>query len=899
MLECPLVDQSPGQELYFKTVIKRHFTGPLLLLFLCWPAQQARASTFVIPSDDQMVVSARAIVRGKVLSVASAFDQNRNTVYTYVTLRVNEVLKGRIETRRIVIRQPGGEAAGRGSIIFGTPQFSPGEQVLLYLDTWPDGSLRVHQMFLGKFSIVDDPGTGLTYAFRDAPGSHVEIIGGPEVGAATDRMELSAYTAMIRNKLWANREKAQQFEATYYHGAPILARPPEHTAVAARGSLEPQFRLLFQARWFEPDDGEPVPVVVNPASAPSPIIMEDVAAAMNAWSTIPASSLRVTVAGATETCQLSVGSALIIFNNCDGLWGAGSGALAFGGLEWDVGVRKVVNGVSFSKAILGRISFNPFVSIGGSCNVREVLTHEMGHVLGLHHSWQPGFEGSPTASAAEATMYYIAHFDGRCASLKVDDMNGARFIYPGIGDPNSVEIVNGALPVGFVGGAYAATLNAIGGVPPYNWSLAPTSGPLPQGLSLSPNGVIGGAPGQESDSVFTVRVVDSAGHLSEKQFSITILASETPLNSRIVSQSVPASAEPSHSFNVSFTWKNTGTEAWSAATGIRVISQNPPNNSTWGGKGVPLPGSTIVTTSQQLIVTFTVFAPSRLGAYDLQFQLFKEGVGFFGEASNNVRVEVKPGANLTVLSPSSTEGVVGLAFSLQLTAAGGILPYAWSIVEGALPDGLTLDAQSGLISGAPTTAGTSSVTIEVADFGAGKGRKQISFTIHPPPVEISTLALPTGVMGLAYAQQLSASGGVPPYSWSVTAGALPAGLTLEQNGLITGAPTATGVFELSVTARDQRGIGATKSLLLRIVGPEEVPHLTKVKYKPGAKKLVVTGRNFMPAAVLLVDEQQVTPKFADSASFVVKRFPLSPGQHMVRVVNPNGLTSETITITIN
>lgn len=880
-------------------MIKRVFASSLLLLFFCWLVQQARASTFVIPSDDQMVVSARAIVRGKVLSVESAFDENRNTVYTYVTLRVNEVLKGRIDARRIVIREPGGEAAGRGSIIFGTPQFSPGERVLLYLDTWPDGSLRVHDMFLGKFSIVDDPRTGLTYANRDAPGSHVEIIGGPEVGAATDRMELFAYTAMVRNKLSANRKKARQFEATYYGGVPVLARPPEHAAVAARGSLEPQFRLLSQARWFEPDDGQPVPVVVNPAGAPSPIIMEDVAAAMNAWSTVPASSLRVNVAGTTDKCQLMVGSALIIFNNCDGSWGAGSGALAFGGLEWDVGVRKVVNGVSFSKAILGHISFNPFVSIGGSCNVREVLTHEMGHVLGLHHSWQPGFEGSPTASAAEATMYYIAHFDGRCASLKVDDMNGARFIYPGIGDPSSVEIVNGALPVGFVGAAYAETLNAVGGAPPYSWSLVPTSGPLPQGLSLSSGGVIGGTPGQESDSVFTVRVVDSAGHLSEKQFSITVLASETPLNSRFLSQSVPPSAEPSHSFNVSFTWKNTGTEAWSAATGVRIISQNPPNNSTWGGKGVPLPGSTIITTSQQLVVTFTVFAPSRLGTYDLQFQLFKEGVGFFGEPSNNVRVEVKPGASLTVFSPSSAEGVVGLAFSLQLTAAGGILPYAWSVVEGVLPDGLVLNAQSGLISGAPTTPGTSSVTIEVADFAAGRGQKQVSFTIHPPPVEISTLALATGVMGLAYTEQLAARGGVPPYSWSVTAGALAAGLTLEQSGAITGTPTVTGLFELSVTAQDQRGVGATKSLLLRIVGPEEVPHLTKVKYKPGAMKLVVIGRNFMPAAALFVDEQQVTPKFADSVSFVVKRFPLPSGQHAVRVVNPNGLASETITITIN
>lgn len=871
----------------------------LFLFFFCFTVPTAHGSTFVIPRDDEMVVSARAIIRGKVLSVASAFDQNKNTVFTYVTLQVKEVIKGRVDARQIVLKEPGGEADGRGSMIFGTPQFISGERVLLYLDTWPDGSLRVHQMFLGKFSIEEDPRTGVTYAIRDAPGSHVEVLAPPGDGAATDRMELSAYIELVRNRLAANRKVAEWFESQHYNGVPILARPPDYDRVSGSGGVQPQFRLLFQARWFEPDDDQPVPVFVNPAGAPSPVIMNDVSGAMGAWSTVPACDLRVSVAGTTSECQPSLNRVQITFNNCDGLWSAGSGAIAFGGLEWDFTRTKVVNGVNFAKAILGRISFNPFAGIGDSCNVREVLTHEMGHVLGLHHSWQPGFEGSPSATAAEATMYYIAHFDGRCASLKADDMNGIRFIYPGTGDPNSITIVTAALPVGVVGAAYSETLTAIGGVSPYNWSLAPASGPIPPGLTLNPGGAISGMPSAGADSVFTIRVSDTAGHFSDKEFSITVLASATPLNAQLLSQSVPTGVEPSQSFNVSFSWKNTGMDAWSAASGIRIGSQNPPNNTNWGGNRVVLPSSTVIAPGQHLLFTFTVFSPSRPGPYDLQFQMLKEGVGFFGEPSTNIRVNVTPGANLTVLGPSSVEGVVGVPFGLQLTVTGGILPYTWSVVSGSLPAGLVLDSGSGLIAGAPTTAGTSSVTIEVADSGSRKGQRQISITIQPPPVEINTLALATGVMGTPYSQQLTARGGVLPYVWSVTAGALPTGLTLDPStGVIGGTPAVTGEFNPSITARDQSGFGATRSLRLLVVAPEEVPHLTKVKYKPGSGKLVVIGRNFMPTASLRVDDQQVTPKFADSISFVVKQLSLSTGTHTVRVINPNGLPSETLTISV-
>src|SRR5262245_381770 len=125
--------------------VLKHSSVKLLFstFLLLAAAHPALATTVIVPSDDEMIVSARVIVRGKVLSVATAID-SQERIFTYVTLKVQEVLKGQITERRIVVKEAGGEVGTRGSYLFGTPRFAQGEKVLLYLDTWQDGSLRTH-----------------------------------------------------------------------------------------------------------------------------------------------------------------------------------------------------------------------------------------------------------------------------------------------------------------------------------------------------------------------------------------------------------------------------------------------------------------------------------------------------------------------------------------------------------------------------------------------------------------------------------------------------------------------------------------------------------------------------------------------------------------------------------
>src|SRR5690349_20438250 len=115
----------------------------ILLLTIFFISSRAQATTVVMLSDEDLIVSSRAIVRGKVTAVESLFDDSHTRVYSYITVEIKSLLKGKIDSRRIVIRQLGGRIDDFSQIIYGAPEFKLGEQVLLYLNTADDGALRV------------------------------------------------------------------------------------------------------------------------------------------------------------------------------------------------------------------------------------------------------------------------------------------------------------------------------------------------------------------------------------------------------------------------------------------------------------------------------------------------------------------------------------------------------------------------------------------------------------------------------------------------------------------------------------------------------------------------------------------------------------------------------------
>jgi hypothetical protein len=183
-------------------------------------------------------------------------------------------------------------------------------------------------------------------------------------------------------------------------------------------------------------------------------------------------------------------------------------------------------------------------------------------------------------------------------------------------------------------------------------------------------------------------------------------------------------------------------------------------------------------------------------------------------------VQPRPSITTTSLPSASTNG----AYSATVTATGGVAPFVWAIASGALPGGLSLSASttnSVTISGTPTAQGTFTFTIKVTD-STGASSTSPSLTIKVSNLAITTASpLPGGTQGALYNLQLAASGGTPPYQWSVASGSsLPAGLTLSAAGVLSGTPTAqaTSTFNITVTDTAAPPASLTKSFSLTISG---------------------------------------------------------------------------------
>ena len=174
----------------------------------------------------------------------------------------------------------------------------------------------------------------------------------------------------------------------------------------------------------------------------------------------------------------------------------------------------------------------------------------------------------------------------------------------------------------------------------------------------------------------------------------------------------------------------------------------------------------------------------------------------------------------SVTTASLPGGTVGTVYSQTLTASGGTSPYTWSISVGTLPAGLNLNSTTGVISGTPTAAGTVNFTVMATDSAtpAATAIKALSITVATTPaLTVTTASLPGAVTGTAYSQTLAGSGGTTPYTWSVSVGTLPAGLSLNSTtGVISGTPTATGTVNFTVMATDSATPAATATKALSI-----------------------------------------------------------------------------------
>lgn len=167
--------------------------------------------------------------------------------------------------------------------------------------------------------------------------------------------------------------------------------------------------------------------------------------------------------------------------------------------------------------------------------------------------------------------------------------------------------------------------------------------------------------------------------------------------------------------------------------------------------------------------------------------------------------------------PNATEGVPYTEAVDAANGDGG--PYTFAVIGGALPAGLTLGTD-GTFSGSPSEAGEFSFTVEAEDASYHTGERAYTLTVDSAPTfAFSPDSLPRGTIDEAYAgETIAASGGTEPYTYAVTAGALPAGITLSTGGALSGTPTETGTFGFTVGAEDYYGFTGSRAYTL-VVDP--------------------------------------------------------------------------------
>lgn len=179
-------------------------------------------------------------------------------------------------------------------------------------------------------------------------------------------------------------------------------------------------------------------------------------------------------------------------------------------------------------------------------------------------------------------------------------------------------------------------------------------------------------------------------------------------------------------------------------------------------------------------------------------------ISYAGGDGNDVTLTVLPVPVPLIVGPLSLPTMtVGAPVDEALTVSAGTGPYTFGILGGALPAGLSLSA-SGDLTGTPTTAGAYAFTARATDSLGNTGSRPYTGTIGAAPeqITIESPELPAITAGAPFSFQLEIDGGVAPYTCEVTGGALPAGITLDDECLLSGTATEPGDYSFTITVAD-------------------------------------------------------------------------------------------------
>ena len=356
-----------------------------------------------------------------------------------------------------------------------------------------------------------------------------------------------------------------------------------------------------------------------------------------------------------------------------------------------------------------------------------------------------------------------------------------------------LQVSSPGLPSGTVGVAYFTQLSANGGNAPYSWT---TSGSLPAGLALSAAGILSGTPQTSGTANFAVTVTDGT--------KTPTAASATQNLSMIISPAgtltVTTSSLPGGVTNSAYP-----TTSLTSANGTGTVSWTAPQGSLPPGVTLSIAGSLSGT-------------PTSFGNYSVTVTA-TDSSSTPKTATRSLSIAVT--APLLISSTTLPLAIVGKQYNTTLAASGGTTPYTWSLSAASgsqFPSGLALSQPTGVISGTPSQsiAGVTTLSIIASDASNPVQSVTASVSLRLDSAMTFTGDLPPATTKVPYSKTLTVTGGTAPYTWSVSGGRLPTGLTLSNTGVVSGTPTAKGNFNSTLLLKDTYGQVFTKNYSVQV-----------------------------------------------------------------------------------
>lgn len=363
--------------------------------------------------------------------------------------------------------------------------------------------------------------------------------------------------------------------------------------------------------------------------------------------------------------------------------------------------------------------------------------------------------------------------------------------YATVGDPNTLTTsvpAGGSITVTFT----STSVPGSAAIKSYVWMSNGTQLCVGAGASCT-------APFSSPSNTITLTVTDANGKTSSSPAQALLVVNQQAPAPTITTTSLnPAIAIVNQSYSAQAIMASGGTlpYSWSASNAPTGLGMSP-------GTGV-LSGT-----------------PTVSGSFNVTVNLH-DNSSPQKTASQSFPLTVNPTTSslaITTAALSPSTATVGTAYTSQaIMATGGTSPYTWS-VSGA-PNGVTMNAATGVLSGTPSASGTFNVTVNVHDSSSPQQSisKGFAFTVNIQSLSIAsaTLSPSTGTAGTYYsAAAMSASGGTSPYTWSVSGA--PSGFTMNpSSGVLSGTPASSGTYSFNVGVADSSSPQQTASKLFTL-----------------------------------------------------------------------------------